>query len=308
MPTLYFILGCTACGKGAIGRSLARRIGGQIVSVDSMKVYRRMDIGTAKPSPEARAEVPHHCIDVAEPSRGFSVAEYLDCADQAVARIRSAGAIPLAVGGTSLYIQALAFGLFAGPSADPTIRTELRGRARREGVEALHAELARIDPEAASRIHRNDLKRIIRGLEVHRLTGRAISELQRQWGGPARRYECVFLGLRRERTDLHHRINARARRMVEAGLREEVAALLAEPDGLSPQAAAAVGYAEMIAHLRGRLSLTDAVEQIKIRTRRLAKKQRTWRRRFPGVRWFDLAADTSPEQAAERIACEVSFQ
>jgi len=307
VPKVYFIIGCTACGKGAVARELARRVGGQIVSVDSMKVYRRMDIGTAKPPPDVRAEIPYHCIDIVEPSESFSVAQYIAAADEAIQKIAAAGAVALAVGGTSLYIKALSEGLFEGPSADPAVRQDLNRRARSEGLTALHAELAAVDAEAAGRIHPNDQRRIVRALEVYKTSGRPISQLQRQWDQGQRRYECVFVGLSRAKDDLHTRINARVRRMVDAGLAEEVASLLAEPRGLSVQAAAAVGYAEMIAHLRGEATLDKAAEQIKINTRRLAKKQRTWHRRWLDVQWFDLSADETPQAAAERILCSVEI-
>ncbi len=308
MKKVYFILGCTACGKGAVGCELARRVGGRIVSVDSMKVYRRMDIGTAKPSRELRAEIPHYCIDIVEPGEGFSVAQYLPRADRAIEETCSAGALPLAVGGTSLYVKALSEGLFDGPSADEEIRDKLKRRAASEGLESLHIELRQVDPESASRIHPNDEKRIIRALEVYELTGTAISELQRQWDTPSRRYECVFIGLRREKEDLHQRINARAKRMVRQGLRDEVEGLLAEPEGLSDQAAQAVGYAEMIAHLRGETTLDETLERIKINTRRLAKKQRTWLRRFRSMNWIEVAPDDPAERTAEEILSRIAME
>ena len=189
MRKVCFILGCTGCGKGAVGRELARRVGGQIVSVDSMKIYRRMDIGTAKPSAAERAAVPHHCIDVVEPSESFSVAQFVAHADRAIEAIDAAGDAVLAVGGTSLYIKALSEGLFEGPAAHEEVREEMRHRAREEGPAVLHAELAEIDPEAAGRIHPNDQRRIIRALEVYRTTGRRISELQEQWDRGERRYD-----------------------------------------------------------------------------------------------------------------------
>ena len=307
MQRVYFILGCTACGKGGVGRRLARTVGGQIVSVDSMKVYRRMDIGTAKPPPEVRAEIPHHCIDIVEPSERFSVAEYVARADKAIAAIAAAGSIPLAVGGTSLYIKALSEGLFEAPPVDPRIRAALKRRAETEPLADLHAELAGVDPEAAARIHPNDRKRIVRALEVWQATGTPISELQKQWGSGQRRYDCVFIGLRREKQDQSRRINRRVKRMVDAGLRDEVAALLAEPAGLAPQAAQAVGYAEMIRHLAGRCTLDETLERIKINTRRLAKKQRTWHRRFRDVQWFDLPPDAEPDAIAEQILAAGHF-
>jgi len=305
---VYFILGSTACGKGAVGRELARRLGGQVVSVDSMKVYRRMDIGTAKPSADVRAEIPHHCIDVVEPSEAFSVARYVQLADSAIAQIAEANDVVLAVGGTNLYIKALAEGLFEAPPIEPAVRSALRARAGQEGLAVLHEELTRLDPQAAGRIHPNDAKRILRALEVYQTTGRPISELQRQWDSGRRRYDIVMIGLRRRWDALRRRINARAKRMVQAGLRDEVASLLAEPAGLSPQAAQAVGYAEMIDHLNGRCTLEEAMERIKIHTRRLARKQQTWHRRWRDVRWFELAPEEPPETTAERILRDVSFK
>jgi tRNA dimethylallyltransferase len=307
MDRLYFILGCTAGGKGALGRELARRLGAQIVSVDSMKIYRRMDIGTAKPTAAQQAEVAHHCIDLVEPWQRFSVAQYVQAADEAIARIRAAGAIPLAVGGTSLYIKALSEGLFQGPSADPDIRAELDELAGEKGTSALHEQLRQVDPAAAERIHPNDRKRLIRALEVWRITGKPISRLQQQWNDQPDRYDCVFLGLRRDKAQASRRINARVKRMVDRGLLEEVRALAGDPRGLSDPAAQAVGYAEILEHLAGQRSFEDAVEQIKINTRRLAKKQRTWQRRFRRVRWFDVAADQTPEQLAESVLDEVEF-
>ena len=307
MMRVHFILGATASGKGSLARRIARRIGAQIVSADSMKIYRRMNIGTGKPSRQELAEIPHHCIDIVEPGESFSVAQYVPHADRAVERIAAAGAVVLAVGGTSLYIKALSEGLFEAPPADAAVRNALKQRAKTEGLPALHAELARVDPQAAARIHPNDLRRIIRALEVYQTTATPISELQRQWDSGPRRYDCVFIGLRRSREDQNRRINRRVERMIQAGLKDEVAALLAEPEGLSDQAAGAVGYAEMIAHLRGRSTLQDALEQIKINTRRLAKKQRTWHRRWPDVHWFDAPDEATPDQLADRIMAEIKF-
>ena len=301
MKRVYFILGCTAVGKGSAARELAGRIGAQIVSVDSMKIYRRMDIGTAKPPRRVLAEIPHHCIDIAEPSESFSVAQYVEHADLAIERITDAALIPLAVGGTSLYIKALTMGLFEGPSGDAEIRLSLARQAEAEGLDALHEDLSRIDPAAAQRIHRNDKRRIIRALEVYQLTGKGISELQQQWDSPRWRYDCVFIGLRRDKEDLNRRINARATKMIQAGLKDEIASLLAEPTEISAQAAQAVGYAEMIDHLRRKMTLNEALEQIKINTRRLAKKQRTWYRRFPNVHWFDVGSDDTAAELAEKI-------
>jgi tRNA dimethylallyltransferase len=305
---LYFILGCTACGKAGVGLELGRQLGGQILSVDSMKIYRRMNIGTATPSQEAQGEIPHHGINIVEPSEPFSVAQYVQAADTAITTIREQGVIPLAVGGTSLYIKALSEGLFEGPSDDPEYREELRGRIVAETTGPLHEELARIDPISAERIHPNDERRLIRALEVFHQTGTPISQLQIQWDASEKRYECVMIGLRREKESQSRRINARVKKMVQMGLLEEVQSLLAEPDALSKQASQAVGYAEVIAHLQGEYSFEKAVEQIKINTRRLAKKQRTWHRRWGEVKWFDLEEDEPTKTTAQRILKEVDFE
>lgn len=295
------LIGCTAGGKSAVGLELARRTGGEIVSVDSMKVYRRMDIGTAKPSASARREVRHHLLDVVEPSEPFSLARYLELADAAIRDIHARGRRVLAVGGTMLYVQGLTKGVFEGPGADPDFRREVRERAEREGVGALHVELAAVDPESAARIHPNDLRRIERALEVHHLTGVPISRLQTQWNQAESPYDCQVVALHRPKEEANRRINARVRRMMEAGLLDEVRGLLAEPGGIGPQAGQAVGYAELIAHLRGELSLDDAIEWIKINSRRLGKHQRTWMRRMPGIRWVDVAGDDTPEAVADRV-------
>jgi tRNA dimethylallyltransferase len=297
---LDFIIGCTACGKGSLARAAAMHLDAEIISVDALKVYRRMDIGTAKPSAEQRAEVPHHLIDVAEPQESFNVARYGKLAEAALADICARGRRPLLVGGTSLYIKALSEGLFEGPSADVAIRERLRARAAAEGASALHAELTRVDPEAASRIHPNDLRRIERALEVYELTGTPITVLQTQWDRERADRDCWFLGLRREKEDQSRRISARVKRMMEAGLLEEVRSLLAEPEPLSEQARQALGYAELIEHVEGRMTLDDAVERIKINTRRFAKAQRTWHKRFRGVQWLDVSAEDTVDDVLER--------
>ncbi|MFP4104476.1 MAG: tRNA (adenosine(37)-N6)-dimethylallyltransferase MiaA [Phycisphaerae bacterium] len=305
--TLYFILGCTASGKGATGREIARRLDTDVISVDSMKVYKRMDIGTAKPPADVRAQIPHHCVDVVEPWESYSVARFVEDADRAVTEIRNAGKIPLAVGGTSLYIKALSEGLFEGPKADPELRRQLEQEIRSRGLASLHDELSEVDPDAARRIHPNDEKRIVRALEVYRTSGTPISELQRQWNDQPDRYDCVRIGLRRPKDEQNRRINARAKKMMDLGLVEEVRALLGDPRGLSPQAAQAVGYAELIDHFQGKCTVEEAFERIKINTRRLAKKQRTWMRRWQDVTWFDVAEEETAEGLADRIMSEVEF-
>jgi tRNA dimethylallyltransferase len=298
---LTFIMGCTGCGKGALGLAMARWLDAEIVSIDSMKIYRRMDIGTAKPSQAVQAEVPHHLIDVVEPSEEFSVAQFAQQAEAAIADIHARGRPILCVGGTALYIKALVEGLFEGPSADEDVRNRLRRRAAAVGNAALHAELRRTDPEAADRIHPNDLRRIVRAMEVFELTGEPISRLQTQWGRSRTQYDCRFIALRREREDQSRRTNARVRRMIEQGLVNEVRALLAEPRPLSSTARKALGYAEILEHVEGGLPLEEAVEKIKINTRKFAKAQRTWYKRFRTAEWIDL----TPEDSAEEVAAQL---
>ena len=322
-PPLILLLGVTASGKSSVALELACELNAQIVSVDSMQVYRRMDIGTAKPTTAERRRVPHHLIDVAEPSESFSVARFVDLADAAIAVIAAHrletgatdgeagapggeacaadGCRALVLAGTPLYLMGLMYGMFDGPAADEAFRAELRQRADREGLASLHAELARVDPDAAQRIHMNDYKRIERALEVYRLTGKPLSAQQEQWSAEQMRYPATVVGIRREKEDASMRINARVKAMIEAGLVDEVRSLLAETPGPSEQARQALGYAQIINHLAGKMSLADAVEQIKIHTRRLAKHQRTWFRKFQTTQWLDVAADESDSSICQRL-------
>ena len=297
---MVVILGVTASGKSRLAFELARRLDAEIVSVDSMKVYRRMDIGTAKPSAERRGAATYHMIDVVEPSEAFSAGLFHEQASAVIDEIRARGKSVIAVGGTALYLKALLYGLFEGPGSDEEIRAELRAEADSVGWAVLHRRLGQIDPEAADRISPNDAKRIIRALEVHRLTGQPISSLQRQFEATRPVHDWTILGLRREKPLENRRINARVKQMIEMGLVDEVRALLAEDKPLSRQARCAIGYAEIIAHLEGRISLDDAIEQIKKNTRRLAKGQRTWFKTFQGVRWIDADPETSLESIFER--------
>lgn len=279
---------------------VAQRDNAEIVCVDSMQVYRGMDIGTAKPSPAMRTAVPHHLLDLVEPGESFTAARWVEAAECAIAGIRARGRPVLLVAGTPFYLRGLLYGLFSGPSADESFRTRLRARAATEGLAVLHAELTTVDPDAAARIHPNDLKRIERALEVHHATRQPISALQRQWAGPPR-HPFVAVGLRRSKEELSLRITARVHQMVAAGLVDEVGRLFSAPGGMSEQARAALGYAEIIEHLESRWTLAHAVERIKINTRRFAKSQRTWFRRFEGVTWIDVAADESPPAVAARV-------
>jgi tRNA dimethylallyltransferase len=274
---------------------VARRTGGEILSVDSMQVYRGMDVGTAKPTPTERAEVRHHLIDLVEPTATFTVARFVELADGVIADARRRGVPLIATGGTPLYYKALFEGLFEGPPADEAVRQRLR----EQGGEELHRRLTQVDPEAAGRIHANDTKRLIRALEVYELTGRPISSFQTEWAAPRWRHEARWVGLSWEREAINRRINARVKQMMAAGWLEETRGLLERHGELSQTAAEASGYAELIAHVRGRMALDEAVEQIKIGTRQLARRQMKWFRRWGQVEW--LAGDAPREELVGRL-------
>lgn len=280
---IYVIIGATASGKSALASLLAKKMGGEILTVDSMQVYRHMDIGTAKPSAQEQQEIRHHLIDVVEPTEEFTVARFVELADEIIKRARKQGVPIIATGGTPLYYKALFEGLFEGPSADP----ELREKLRQLPGEELHRQLSAIDPEAAGRIHANDAKRLIRALEVYELTGKPISAQQNEWAMSRQRYRARWIGLRWEKELLNQRINLRVKQMIAAGWVEEVRGLLERYGELSKTAGEATGYRELIQHVRGKLSLEDAIEQIKIGTRQLARRQMKWFRRFPDVKWIE---------------------
>ena len=296
---MILILGVTASGKGKLAFDLAKSLGAEIISIDSMKVYRRIDIGTAKPPKENRDQVPYHLIDVVEPSESFSVARFLELAQASIADIKKRNKPVVAVGGTALYIKSLLYGLFEGPGADEQIREELKAQAQAEGLDKLYEQLKTIDPDAAAKISSNDPRRIIRALEVYQLTGKPISAFQQQWNTNAS-HDWTIIGLRREKTEESKRINARVKKMIDAGLVDEVKRLLAEPKPLSKQARSAIGYAEIINHLSGQTTLDDTIELIKKNTRKFAKAQRTWFKTFKNVRSLDLAPDETPDQTLAR--------
>jgi tRNA dimethylallyltransferase len=297
---MILILGVTASGKGRLAFDLAQSLGAEIISIDSMKVYRRMDIGTAKPPQEVRQRIKYHLIDIVEPSDSFSVAAFLEAALHSIEQTKSRNKKIIAVGGTALYIKALLYGLFEGPGTDKQIRAELKARAQVQGLTELYCELTKIDPVAAERINPNDSKRIIRALEVHQLTGKPISSLQKQWDNSETKHDWTIIGLQREKTDTSGRINKRVKNMIAAGFVDEVKSLLAEEKLLSKQAGCAIGYAEIIEYLNGHISLEDAIELIKKNTRRLAKNQRTWFKTFKNVHWLDIEPDEPPEKILSR--------
>jgi len=302
-PTIL-ILGPTAGGKTDLALALAQQLtdarggtpGGECICADSMQVYRRMDIGTAKPPAAERAVVPHHMLDLVEPSDdGFTVEHWLRLAHQAAADIRGRGRRPIIVGGTNLYVQAFLRGLVDGPEPDPALRQRLEAATTDE----LRVWLERVDPAAAARLHRNDRKRTIRAIEVFEITGTPLSAQQTQWEGDAAIAPAtLIIGLDYPVELINRRINARVHRMIDSGLVEEVRGLLARQGGLGRQAREAVGYKQMIQHLAGEMTLEEAIEQIKIRTRRFAKQQRNWLKRFrhlPGSTWFKIEHGSESE-------------
>ncbi len=300
-PKRLLILGVTASGKSSLGFGLAKTLGTDVISIDSMKVYRRMDIGTAKPPLARRQQVQYHLIDVVEPSESFSVGMFLEQSVGIIEQLDALNKPVVAVGGTALYIKALMHGLFDGPDADPTVRQALQQRARAEGLESLHRELTAIDPEAAERINPNDARRIVRALEVYQLTGKPISSFQTQFDSHDQMKDWCIIGLRRDKAEESQRINARVKKMVTDGLFDEVKALMDEPAPLSKQAAAAIGYAEVIAHYQGQMDAESTVEKIKINTRRLAKSQRTWFKTFRQVHWIEVQSEDTASSVAQQV-------
>jgi len=290
-PPILVILGPTASGKSALAHALAQQAGGEILSVDSMQVYRQMDIGTAKPTAAERTEVKHHLLDLVEPTESFTVARFVELADVVITRATS----PLiATGGTPLYYKALFEGLFDGPQADASVRERLSALPN----EQLHQQLSSVDPAAASRIHLNDSRRMIRALEVFELTGKPISSFQTDWAAQSLRHPTIFFGLSWDKEAINRRINARVKTMIAEGWVEETRELLSKYGQLSMTAAEATGYRELIDHLEGKCTLAEAIEQIKISTRQLARRQMKWFRRFPNVRWIP-GNRTVEENAAE---------
>jgi len=295
-----YLTGPTASGKSAVGVHLARLLGAEILALDSMTLYRGMDVGTAKPTEEERGGVPHHLIDVLDPWESASVAQYRGWALDAIRDVESRGRRALFVGGTALYLKAMLRGLFDGPGADPEVRGRLEAEAEAVGDAALHARLATIDPATAARLHPNDRRRIVRALEVVELTGSPFSAFQTQHGRPAS--GALVFALELPRPVLYDRINRRVRAMVEAGLVEEVRRLQSAPRPMGGVAAQGVGYREMIAHLAGEIGLDRAVDLIQTRTRQFAKRQGTWFRGLEEVAPIAMAAGEPPEAVARRLA------
>jgi len=294
-PKIAVITGPTATGKTALGVLLAKQLGGEIVSADSMQVYKCMDIGTAKVTPEEAQGIPHHMIDVAEPFESYSVARYVKEADACVQDILHRGRLPIVVGGTGLYIDSLLAGRdFDDNSSDSDLHDALDAQYERFGGDSLLAELALVDPERAKKLHARDKKRILRALEVWQTTGRTITEHDLETRRLPARYDAAVIALSfRNRSDLYNRIDIRAEAMVKSGLFEEVRALLSSGVPEKCTAMQAIGYKEAALAIRGEISEQEAIALIQRESRRYAKRQLTWLRRREDVGW--ILWDTVPD-------------
>jgi tRNA dimethylallyltransferase len=297
----WFLTGATASGKSKTSLELAKLINAEIISLDSMAIYRGMDIGTAKPSVTERGDVPHHLIDIRDPNETFSTSQYRDAALELIESIRGRGKEVLFVGGTALYLKALLRGMFEGPPADWEFRKQVEKEIEESGGEFLHERLQMIDPVAAHNIHPNDHRRIIRALEVFSTTGKPISHWQMEFDDPTPAEECRVFAIRHQREILHERIEQRVGAMFEAGLIDEVKGLLEKHGELSHTAAQAVGYREVIEHLNGQHTEEETRELVLIRTRRFARHQETWFRNLGECRWVELEADFDPQGVASEI-------
>ena len=297
----WFVTGPTAAGKTAVGIELARRIDAEIVSLDSMALYRGMDVGTAKPTAGERRAVRHHLIDILDPHQQYSLAQYVEAAHRATAEIQARGRETLFVGGTPLYLKGLLRGIFEGPPADWDFRRGLEEEARRQAPGFLHRRLAECDPTAAERLHPNDTRRLIRALEVFQKTGQPISRLQQQFAAGRPAEQCRVFVLDWPREQLYARINRRVDQMFAAGLVAEVRGLTEGRPPLSRTAGQALGYREVLEHLRGNCDLPETVELVKTRTRQFAKRQLTWFRSLSECRFLPVAEPIDPAEVARRI-------
>ncbi|MFQ5735809.1 MAG: tRNA (adenosine(37)-N6)-dimethylallyltransferase MiaA [Thermodesulfobacteriota bacterium] len=281
------IAGPTASGKSGLAVELATRFNGEVVSADSMQVYRSMDIGTAKPTPGQMRGVPHHLIDVVDPDENFTAARYRTMALDAIRGIHGRGRVAFVAGGTGLYIKALTGGIFKGPGADPALREEFAREAAESGAASLHARLREVDPQGAAKIHPNNLVRVIRALEVHTITGRPISGFHREHAFSEAPFEALRTGLDPGREELYRRIDGRVEEMMEAGLLEETRGLIEAGYSSSLKPMGGLGYKEMSGYIRGEYGIDEAVRLLKRNTRHYAKRQITWFRKDPEIRWFD---------------------
>lgn len=283
---IIVLVGPTAVGKTAASIALAQQLKGEIISGDSMQVYRGLDIGTAKIKREEMAGIPHHLLDIREPQEGFSAVEFKELADQAIAQIRQRGKLPLIVGGTGFYINSLIYEYHFGEAVtDEAYRREMMVLAEQQGKEMLHRRLAAVDEKSAARLHVNDVKRVIRALEVYHVTGKPLSEMENGVNKQRLRYPTIYLALGMERAKLYERINQRVDLMIEQGLVEETKQALAAGTAPTALSMTSLGYRQIVQYLQGEISLEQAIEWIKRDTRHFAKRQLTWFRHDPNIIW-----------------------
>lgn len=289
IPRVIAIVGCTASGKSALALELCRRYNGELVSMDSMQIYRGMDVGTAKPTKEEQVEVAHHMIDVVEPDESYSSGAYVEAATKVIGEISARGKLPVLCGGTGLYLDGLLRGGYGENYADPAVRAELERFADERGVMALHQRLAEVDPESAAATHPNNVKRVIRALEMYLISGKTKTELDKLSQSSEPQLDALVFGIRyNDREVLYDRINRRVDQMLGAGLIEETERLWkAGVFKVNATAAGAIGYKEILPYLQGHISLEAATEELKIATRRYAKRQMTWFYAKSYVTWID---------------------
>lgn len=288
VPALLVIVGPTAVGKSELAVLACERFSGEIVGVDSMQVYRGLDLGTAKPSADVRRRVPHHGIDLADPSRDFSLGDFVREAVRAIDSIRGRGGLPVLVGGTGLYLRGLLKGIVGAPRRDEALRARLRDLAERRGTPHLHRLLRRVDRQAATRLPPGDRQRLVRALEVFFASRRGLSEWIGESPFGADRYASVKIGLDMDRAALHRIIDARVVGFFADGLVEEVRGLIHAGCPETANAFKAIGYHEALRHLRGEIGLEETIALTQRSTRRYAKRQRTWFRKEEGVTWFTI--------------------
>jgi tRNA dimethylallyltransferase len=285
-PKIIVICGATAIGKTAVGIEFAKTLGGEIVSADSMQIYRYMDIGTAKPSPTELAQVPHYMIDIVDPDQDYDAVQFSKQARARIAEIANRGLIPFIVGGTGLYIKALLHGLFQARPVDPKIRSRLKQEAEKVGSQALYERLQQLDPNTADRLHPNDSYRILRALETIESTGKSISDLHREHGFEDDPFDALKIGLQMDRQKLYDRIDLRVDLMIEAGLNQEVAKLLAMGYTAELKSMQSIGYRHVVEFMEEKLSWDECLRTLKRDTRRFAKRQLTWFGADDQITWY----------------------
>ncbi len=302
---LVVLLGPTAVGKSRIAVQVARHYDTGVLTADSRQVYRGMDVGTDKPAAEARQGVAHRLIDLADPDQAFNTGWYRQVALAEINRLYATGQLPFVVGGTGLYIRTLVRGLCPAPQADAQVRAELIKISREQGRDCLYAELVRVDPDSAARLHPNDEAKVIRALEVHRLTGQPMSAMHRQHGFQEAAFAPLLIGLQRPKETLYRRIEERIDWQLAHGMVEETRTLLDRGYGRHLGAMKGLGYRQVAAYLAGEYDYPEMVRRFKRDTRHFAKRQMTWFRKEPGVVWLSIEDDESPDQTADRVVALV---